>query len=339
MKRIEKLHFLIHGFCHAEAAARGYGSGPEHEAYLACENERAERWRSRLRELSPSDALVVVPVARDPAGPAAGFHALASEVLGDRCFFLDTPMCCEEEFWSDESREFRDAVSAETEAAFKGQGQAWNKEELHTSLHCVALCRQLEAALRERGLLFAPDQATGEAWGASFDGCVTKYSVTFRRMLRLPEPVPFALEMTVPDARFLLDAEAVETVLLAGGLRLFLFRAEGRSIALYTATSHAMSDRAVTVGVEIAPVLVTVRSKQGIRLWPEREPYCLRNVPPGRWEAPQELVTVEEGALRVPVSYGFVYRLAKAPAYVFAGPELSHDAFRAALLRAAVVTP
>ena len=53
------------------------------------------------------------------AGRAAGFHALASEVLGARCFFLDTPMCCEEEFWADGSREFRDAVSAEIEAAFE----------------------------------------------------------------------------------------------------------------------------------------------------------------------------------------------------------------------------
>jgi hypothetical protein len=190
--------------------------------------------------------------------------------------------------------------------------------------------------LDERGYRL-DETATAQAWGASFDGCVTKYSLIFRRLLGLKSAVEIVFGLTTPDAAFLLDIAECDTVLLNDKLRLFIFRLPEGAIALYTATSHSLADRPAMVRIDIDPGAVTVKSKQGIRLWPEPEPYHLPTAPAGCYEPPQQVVKLDNGALCVPVSAGFVYRLAKAPAYIFSPPDMPYDSFRQVLIKAETV--
>ena len=46
----------------------------------------------------------------------------------------------------------------------------------------------------------------------------------------------------------------------------------------------------------------------------------------------------ENNRLIIPVSAGFVYRLAKAPAYIFANSEMPYHEFKEILLNAEIVT-
>ena len=339
MKTLDKLTFLIHPFCYAEIARRA-ASGEldkRSEAYLARENECAERWRTRVCEFSESEGLAIVPINAEPAGPTLEYHELASSVIGPRSFLLDGTGCNYQQFWSDQSDGFSQAVRLELEAFLASQGMSWNKEELHTTLHCVALARQLRDQIRDRG--FSLDEATvlAEAWGASFEGCVTKYTLILRRMLRLSQTVDFSYGMTVPDAFFLLETMDAERHLLDDGLRLFLFRLRDHPVALFTLTSHFSADAPARVALKLPPNLVTVRSKQGHRLWPDPEANALPSAPFGYREDSQELVGCEDGVLQVPVTAGFVYRLAKAPAYIFASQELPYEEFRGALMAAELV--
>jgi len=157
--------------------------------------------------------------------------------------------------------------------------------------------------------------APAESWGASFDGCVTKYTLNLRRLLGLKHVIDINFELTVPDAAFLLDAELQEALLLPNGLRLFLFTAGDQALGLFTMTAHSL---ATFVAVLLNHQEVTEKSKQGIRLWPPAEAYHLPQAALAPYEAPQELVRCDLDTLTVPVSAGFVYRLAKAPVYIFA---------------------
>ncbi len=336
LKKLERLHFLIHGFCYAEMA---YGRDPDTlgDSFTRClerENKCAEKWRSQLAGFAGTEGLAIIPWPGTRVGPASAYNELAVSILGDRCFILDCPDCLTPEFWLEEDQGFTQAVLAELQAAFVQQGLKCNKEEIVTDLHCLACCRRLETLLRERRYTLDRTTVSMDGWGASFEGCVTKYSLTLRRMLGLTHAIEIDYGLTVPDAAFLVSIVECECFSLAGGLRLYLFTDDGRSIALYTLTSHSLADSPVHVRLPLGRGSVTVRSKQGIRLWPQPEAYLLAGAPLEYQEPAQQVVTVEHGSLSVPASAGFVYRLAKAPAYLFAPPGMSHAEFREILLSA-----
>jgi hypothetical protein len=336
VKRLDRLHFLIHGFCYAEMAlSRGPITPDDPFArYLGRENACAQQWRARLAGFADTEAVAIIPWPGVSAGPSAEFHALAASILGERCFLLDCPDCLAEDYWGAADDRFGRAVLAELRAACVGQGLACNQEEIVTDLHCLACCRRLEDLLSERGYALDRASASVDGWGASFDGCVTKYTLTLRRMLGLSRAIDIDYGLTVPDAAFLLDADDWECMPMADGLRAFMFEGAGGWIGLYALTSHSLADAPVAVTLPEGAAGLTVRSKQGIRLWPRPEPYALPAAPVACREPAQQVVTVEAGGLRVPASAGFVYRLAKAPAYLFAPPGMPRAEFRARLLAA-----
>ncbi len=97
-----------------------------------------------------------------------------------------------------------------------------------------------------------------------------------------------------------------------------------------------MEDQVSYIGLKINPKQVTVKSKQGIRLWPDSEEYSLPGAPAGYFEPPQELIKYKNDRLYIPVSSGFVYRLAKAPAYIFANPGMKYNELRDILTKAEI---
>ena len=332
VKRLDKIYFLVHGFCYAEMMRKmdAREITPLLEQYLDREKGCAEKWRSRLRALSPTEGLAVFPFSGAPDGPAAAFLDLAVSNLGDRCFIVTGA--------TDRAPKTNGIPRAQATSAEDEATNLWNKEERDMALHSQACSRQFNNMLADRGYAFDPATVAGEAWGASFDGCVTKYTVTLRRMLKLDKNIDINFGLTVPDAAFLLKAADVECVPMDHGVRLFLFKIDRQFVALYTFTTHVVGDRAAWMTLRCDPKQMTVKSKQGIRLWPQPEAYVLQNVPPDSAEPPQQVVKFQDGQLYVPVNAGFVYRLAKAPAYVFAPPGMSYDEFRAILTSAALST-
>jgi hypothetical protein len=304
VKYIKSLSFMIHGFCYAADTRSPYGQR---------ERVCAAKWYARLEAFPKDAALAIIPAGRE--GPAADYYTAAESTLGDRCFMLDAPDCHQPEFWAEGDP--NGTVLSEIRTALLHQRMAWNKEELFDALHVQACCRQLRAQIKERGFNLDSSTLTVDAWGESFDGCVTKYSLNLRRVLGVTQVVGIDFDLTVPDASFLLDASLCDCVLLDSGLRLFVFARGDQFIGLYTRTSHSLADAPAYVTLPVDAETTTVKSKQGIRLWPRPEAYVLRNVPAGYDEPAQTVVTFEKEGLRVPISAGVVYRLAKAPAYIF----------------------
>jgi hypothetical protein len=317
LKKLERLYFLVHGFCWAcIAASNATGQpNPQHHPYLVREGACSRAWQERLADMTDVEALVVVPFG--PSPQANDFYTHAKTVLGDRYFLLDAPNPLSPGFWADQDADYALKLTSELGSAFSSHKYDWNKEELHTALHCQALCRQLAIVLAERRYSYNADSVMSEAWGASFEGCVIKYSLNLRRMLGLANPIAINYNLTVPDAPFMLPVVDGECHILESRLQLFLFTSGGQTIAVYTSTSSALSDQPAWVKITAAPDVLEVRSKQGIRLWPEPEEYHLPMAPRGCYEPPQQVVRYGDGYLYVPVNAGYVYRLAKAPAYLF----------------------
>jgi hypothetical protein len=172
------------------------------------------------------------------------------------------------------------------------------------------------------------------SWGASYEGCVTKYSLILCHLLRLTHPIKIEFNMTVPDAVFLLDATECETQLINPDLLLSIFRNGAGLIASYSRTSHSLADKPAFVEVSLDSTITSVVSKQGIRLWPHAETYHLQNAPVGFYEPPQHVVISTKNGVRVTAHSGYVYRLAKAPTFIFANPGTPLEVFRDNLIRA-----
>jgi hypothetical protein len=83
--------------------------------------------------------------------------------------------------------------------------------------------------------------------------------------------------------------------------------------------------------------MIIVKSKQDIRLWPHPEEYILPDVELGYHELPRVVVKRLLDGLQVPVSAGLVYRLAKAPAYVFMPDDMPYATARSILASARLV--
>lgn len=337
MPELRQLYFLIHGLCYSGMAYRQPARADEagFRYFFDLEKQRIERWRSSIRDLPADAGLVIVPWLHGGCGPAAEFEAFATDALGGRCFILDATMPRENAFWREDCPEFVSGVFQEFRDACLGQGYDWNKEELSTALHSRACALRLLDRMQSRGYEFDPAAVQAMAWGASFEGCVSKYSGNLRRLLGLGHAMEIEFEMTVPDAAFLLRATRCERVPLGPNICLFLFCFEGPPAALFLRTSVSLADRLLWAKMPPTPHPVKVMSKQEGRLWPQpaEDKTPVRDI--GHHEPPQELVTAVEGRLRLPVSSGMVYRLAKAPFYIFAGPDMSLEEFRAWLLAAA----
>jgi len=171
-----------------------------------------------------------------------------------------------------------------------------------------AYAREIETALRERGLAFDPETVRAEAWGESFEGCVTKWSNGIGTYLHLSNTIEKNFEMTVPDAPFILRSRFVECVPLANDVRLFLFEGSDlQPIGLFLKASHRVWDRPLFVHLPTDPRVFEVKRKMGETIWPVEE---------------------AEGIVKVPV-YGGSY--SDEPTYIL-GKELTFLEFRKRLV-------
>ncbi len=336
-EKIEKLYFLIHGLCYQDMCkTTGTFSDEKLIPYLEREKKCTQQWRERLKGFSENEALVIVPWTTDKKGPVAEFNRFAKSILKDHCFILDTPGPFENEFWADSSCAFQLNIIDEIQAAFVYQKEAWNKEELITALHAKACAGQFCKMLKDRGFVFNAKTVQSEGWGASFDGCVLKYSLNFRRILNLEHAIEINFDLTVPDASFLLNAKMLSSFIRNDGLRIFVFENNNKLFALCTLTTFALDSAQRYIALNKGKIKA-VKSKQGIQLWPQTQDYYLPNAPIGHYEPPQNPVSIKNDSLLVPATSGFVYRLVKAPAFIFASEKIEFSDFFNLLQKAELV--
>lgn len=335
MTELNTLYFLIHGFCYGEMArGRSESEDSRFGEYLAAEKRCSEKWRQAVLDMSEDYALVILPWSHDSGGPAGEFEDFATRHLGDRCFILDKTRIHEPAFWEGRSREFLTDVLSDIRSAFLGQGYDWNKEELDTALHSRSAAEQLTKMMDNRGFSIKPKELQAEARGASFEGCVIKYSCNLRRLLGLSNVIEIEFDKSVPDTHFLLRVGRWERIPLGDDLRLFLFDVDGRPVGIFVETKQSPSDPPSYVEIGMEPDGVTVMTKWEGEIWPGP----VEEKTPGRgigfYEPPQDLVGVVDGSLRVPVCAGMAYRLAKAPAFIFGPAGMSWQEFRDLMVKA-----
>ncbi|MCX5660329.1 MAG: hypothetical protein NTW19_11490 [Planctomycetota bacterium] len=335
---IRHLVFLIHPFCYGHHAARGMTL--KQWPYGPFEDQRVEAWRRETAALPDDAALAMVPLPGLASERTADYYKLARAALGNRFIPMDCPDYLSPSFWAKQDAKLAKGVLEDLRDLCLGQGSAWNKEEMETGLHARACAALLEKELVRRGLRLDRRRLHGRAWGASFEGCVSKYSLSFRRLLRLERPIDIEFDMTMCDAAFLLGARWIETLPIKGGGRLFLFQQKGRGparfLAIFIAEGSSLGERASRVRLSGDGAGLTVTDKRGIRLWPRPrfKPVC-GDV--GLAEPEQPLVRLVDGRLEAPLCDGYVYRMAKAPAYFHSPRGMSEETFRAALSDAEIV--
>ncbi len=333
--KIERLYLLIHGFCYADMTQNKKLDQMDARTgqYLARERLCADLWRAQLHDFGAGDALVVIPWNTIKSGPVHDFNLLADSLLGDRFFLLDDSDGLVPSYWQQQENSFSKEILSNLKDMLTRQKEAWNKEELFTALHALNCWRQFNRLLAARDLTLDVQQLQCTSWGASYEGCVTKYSLSLRQYLHLAQPVRIDFDMTVPDADFLLHAKERETLLIHPDLQLSIFQNGDNLIACYSRTSHSLADKPAFVEVSLDSSRASIVSKQGIRLWPQAETYHLSSAPFGFYEPPHQIVKATSNGVRVTAHCGYVYRLAKAPTFIFASTGMTFDDFRDILTR------
>ncbi len=336
--KLSRLYLLIHGFCYEEMLRADPDMRAKRSLYLEREREVSDLWRERVSEMPNDEGLAVIPWPYGPDGRAADFERYATYMIGDRCLVLNAPMPEDQAYWKMARESIGNEVIAELGSAFLGQGHSWNLEELDTALHSLAATHLLGSLLRERDMEIDPKTVKVETWGASFEGCVTKYGGNLTRLLGLANPAEADFDMCVPDARFLLNVLRWETIPVERDLRLYLFETPDRLLGLFALTLQSIGQPALCVDVPLDSDDVVVLTKFGDRIWPGEHEKTRLRAETGYLEPPQKLVEEVYGSLRVPVNGGMVYRMAKAPAFISPQGSMTWDGFRGTLLRARIHT-
>lgn len=321
---ITALYFLIHPFCYAWYEDRGepfpdtapFFDNGRFERYLDYERTLRERWNDAISRMGEKDALVILPI--DSFRSQHDLEELAKGVLGPRCVMLTTHPFGSEAFSTPLEPEFKIKVADDLLAAFQSRGYSWHIQDMKIAVFSRAYVQAMRTAFHERGLTFDPAMVRSEAWGESFEGCVTKWSNGLGTYLHLERPIEKEFGMTMPDAPYLLTARFVERVPVRDDVRLFLFEGnDACPIGVFLKTTHHVWDRLLVAQLPADSAAFEVRRKTDEVMWPVD----------GGTDA------AADGMVEVPV-YGGSY--SDEPTYIF-GKELRVAEFRERLMALSVV--
>lgn len=335
MTLLKRLVLLTHPLAHAQ-----FGDAAWAKPFIAVERIVEERWWAAARAMGDDEAIAIVTC--DPVGPAAmeSCCARATAILGDRCFVLREPDYLRAEFWQfpgGAGDATARGVFDDLRQACIRQGADWNKEEFETSFHTRRCSGALRRMAAERGMAIDPAATRVETWGEVYEGCSLKYSLNFQRMLGLERPVEIDFDMTVPGWRGLIGARRVERTPIDRRTVLDVFETRRGPAALFSAALASPGDRPWAVRLPEALSGVSVVNVRDKALWPKQAKEDRSRWPFGVHEPERMLVHSVDGCVRVPVSTGLVYQLAKAPAYIRAPTGMTTEDFSRHLHAASVL--
>jgi hypothetical protein len=207
-------------------------------------------------------------------------------IMGDRGIIIRENIIAHGELWDSLlTPEARIGLGRDLMAMFWRNGFSWDSGPLVQPIIARGWAERIKSELGERGLSYDPATVRAEGWGESFEGCVANYTRYLGGYLGLANPIEIEFEMTVPDARFLLDADLLERIALSHHVHLFLWKLrDGRLAGWFHRALVSIGDAGLFSRIPLGNMRVEVVGKREL-YWPVRDSH----------------VGWENGALVVPV--------------------------------------
>jgi hypothetical protein len=316
---IRKICFLIHPLLYVDH------SDDQLKGYYEYEKALEARWRKAIAKMGPDEALILWPITKSTR--VDELVQYAKTTLGVRRIMM--PRSKDWYGGGKLDQQQLAGIGQDLVDAMLARGETWPVDEMSQALTSWTYAKNIQTAFREQGLSFEPATVQSEAWGESFDGCVGKWSSFLARYLGFGNPVEVKFELSIPDARFLLDIEFLESIPLQKNVRLYLWRIrDGRLAGFYLAGLQRVADRTLYVALASSAIDLSrleVQEKSGGKIWSGEN-----NV----------LVQQNEGSLRVAVSRDLARRpgwkfCPGEPVYIF-GKSINLETFRKTLIGASI---
>ncbi|MFA6107153.1 MAG: hypothetical protein WDA75_00160 [Candidatus Latescibacterota bacterium] len=235
------------------------------ERYHAHELTVLPRWYAGLAAMDESDLVVYHPCYQSAEEKALAEHGRRH--LGSRFLTLSGREVGHPDGIPAPTMA---ALAPEITAAFRVRGKyTWSVHDLRIAVFSRHYAQDLLALLAERGISVDMGRLALQAWGESFEGCVTTWSTMVPPYLGCPSRVEIPYEMTVPDTLLLLSCEYQGRTALDHDTALYLYQdAAGRSIAHYKRERVALADSSFYAELDLPPDSVAVLDGHGRELLP-----------------------------------------------------------------------
>jgi hypothetical protein len=295
--QIDKIYFMVHPLAYAgpvEELLRGRNI-PEREQILwfwQREREVRPRQDELIRNLKQNEALVLYPIGQSEA--MRQLEVFVRQTLGRRCVVLPEriPGPRNPEEWATADPIVKAQIADEIVRMYDVYWYDWQAPEVKVIVFSRWYADAIERGFRDAGLTFDPATVEVEAFGESFDGCVTTWTNMTASFLGLANPVEKNYDLSVPDLGFLRTARFVERRTLGHHFSLYLWEEKGGTpIGLFAKGSYRSDEPRYVAVFPVHGWRVTVRTRIDWEVWPGRR-------------GDTRSVRVDEGTMRVAVHTG-----------------------------------
>lgn len=266
MHEIERITFLVHPYCYAESLGNPT-SMPETtwRAYHEHEKPVAVRWYEAIDRMDERDIVVYHPCYQSAEEKALAEHG--RQRLGDRFLRVSGREIGHPQGFTPETIA---ALALEMGEAFRVRGKyTWYAHDLRIAVFSYNYAQDILRLCAERGLRFQPEHVTLNAFGESFEGCVTTWSTMVPPYLDIPTRVEIPYERTVPDTFFLLQSRYVKRVSMPHDVALYLFiNSQNQPIAHYKRERVRLADSTYYARLDVDADTLFVRNGRGETLLP-----------------------------------------------------------------------
>ena len=218
MEELKKLYLLCHPIYHLDRPESSRKHYVEDEAVLF------EKWKELIiREGQDKGSGMCLLL--DCSGPKTEeLKDLALECFGARCVMPDSSLCSHPDIKILLAEDLQKTLES------RGSYTQWTPYEMWSSVNARTWSEDFVRRLRNQGYHFDPGTVAFESCGASWGGCVTKYSVFMGRYLGLSNPMKQNVELSlIPLKKGYPPRGARFIERLAMGHHVWLFLFEGKA--------------------------------------------------------------------------------------------------------------
>ena len=270
---IDKIYILMHPVAYVpplEQILKNWQlESPESGAWFwQREREVRPKQDELIRNLKGNEALVLYPIGSSPQ--MLELEALVRDTLGRRGVILPRdPGVGLKEDWPKMGVGIQAQIADDIRRMTATHGYAWNAAEIKVIMFSRWMAYRIEQGFKEAELSYDPNTVEVEAFGESFDGCVSHWTSMTASFLGLANPVIKNYELSVPDLGLLSRASFVEHVVLTDKTVLYLWQDhDGTPIGLFSRGAHRAWEPARYARFHANGWHVTVRTKVNHEVWP-----------------------------------------------------------------------
>ena len=271
--QIDKIYILMHPLCYVpplEQLMEHWQLDSRESCVWFWHREREVRPRQDelIRNLKGNEALVLYPIGSSPEMVA--LESLVQDTLGRRGVILPGAVdVALKEDWPNMPDDIKGQIADEVRRMTMAYGYAWNAAEFKVIIYSRWMAYRIEQGFKEAELSYDPNTVEVEAFGESFDGCVSHWTGMTASFLGLANPVIKNYELSVPDLGLLARASFVEHVVLDDHVVLYLWQDhDGTPIGLFSKGSHRAWEPVRYARFAADGWHVTVRTKVNHEVWP-----------------------------------------------------------------------